>query len=77
MSTKIKSIITPVLTEFIKVCASNISFNHVDSLFPYVVTSQYFCANIIFTAEIIECFTSDIGTVKIIIEYLHYKVNVQ
>ena len=34
-------------------------------------------ANIIFTAEIIECFTSDIGTVKIIIEYLHYKVNVQ
>ena len=63
--------------KFIKDRTSNFRFNHVDSLFTYVVTSQFYCANIILTAEIIARFVNDIGTVKIVMEYLHYIVNVQ
>ena len=37
--------------KFIKIYTINLSFNQVDSLFTYVVTSQFYRANIIFTAE--------------------------
>ena len=64
-------------TKFIKICTINFSFNHVDTLLRNVVTSQFYHPNIIFTAKIITRFVNDIGTVKIVIEYLNYIENMQ
>ena len=38
---------------------------------------NFYRANIIFTAKIIAHFVDDIGTVKIVVEYLHYMVKMQ
>ena len=41
------------------------------------MTLKFYRANIIFTAEIIARVVNDIGTVKIVIEYLHYMVKME